>query len=405
VSALNKLRILELSGGVAGEYCGKLLADFGAEVIKIEAPGEGSDTRRKAPLDPSGTMHERSGLFAYLNTNKRSVTLNVAGPRGREILASLANAVDAIIDDHPKGYLTSLGLDPDECETRIPGLIICSVTPFGYDAPVDRQKAYSLNVFQASGWGYHSPSAPEPGTPPLKGAGRFLVDYESGLSAATALMAALCWKSDSGRGQFVDVSQQASMASLAYYVLGQMVAGNMEVSTSRSAFDLGGPASFFECRDGYVYLFITEPGHWNGLYKLMHEPAWMLEFPERWLELHLTDERIQRCRTQIALWMKDQSRMEVAERAQKLGVPMVPVNTVKDVLDSAQMRHREYFAELDHPTLGCKTYPTVPYQLSATPARLETPAPLLGQHTEQILGAVGGIELHAVGALRDSGVI
>ena len=405
MTALNKLRILELSGGVAGEYCGKLLADFGAEVIKIEAPGEGSDTRRKAPFAASGAMQERSGLFAYLNTNKRSVTLNVASPRGREILSSLAKAVDAIIDDHPKGYLESLGLDPTECEIRTPGLVICSVTPFGYEAPADRQRACSLNVFQSSGWGYHSPTAPEPGTPPLKGAGRFLVDYESGLSAAIALMAALYWKSGSGQGQFVDVSQQASMASLADYVLGQMVCGSMEVSTSRSAFDLGGPASFFQCRDGYVYLFMTEPTHWNGLYKLMGEPEWMLDFPERWLELHLTEERIQRCRTRIGLWMKDQSQVEVAERAQKLGVAMVPVNTVKDVLESVQMRHRKYFAELEHPTLGRKKYPTVPYQLSATPARLDTPAPLLGQHTDQILGAVAGIESRAVGSLRESGVI
>ena len=333
------------------------------------------------------------------------MTLNVASPRGREILSSLVKAVDAIIDDHPKGYLASLGLDPAECEARLPNLVICSVTPFGYEAPAERQKAYSLNVFQSSGWGYHSPSAPEPGTPPLKGAGRFLVDYESGLSAAIALMAALYWKSGGGRGQFVDVSQQASMASLADYVLGQMVAGHMEVSASRSAYDLGGPATFFQCRDGYVYLFITEPAHWNGLYKMMGEPEWMLDFPERWLELHLTEERIERCRTNIARWMKDQNRVEVAERAQKLGVALVPVNTVKDVLESAQMQHRRYFAELEHPTLGCTKYPTVPYRLSATPARLETHAPLLGQHTEQILGAVAGIDARMVGSLREKGVI
>lgn len=405
MTALSTLRILELSGSVAGEYCGKLLADFGAEVIKIEAPGEGSDTRRNAPFAPSGTTPERSGLFAYLNTNKRSVTLKVAAPRGREILSSLAGAVDAVIDDHPKGYLASLGLDPAECETRFPGLVICSVTPFGYEAPADRQKAYSLNVFQSSGWGYHSPSDPEPGTPPLKGAGRFLADYESGLSAAVALMAALYWKSGSGRGQFVDVSQQASLASLADYVLGQMLTGSMQVSTSRSAFDLGGPATFFRCRDGYVYLFITEPAHWNGLYRMMGEPNWMLDFPERWLELHLTDERIQRCRTNIALWMKDQSRVDVAERAQKLGVAMVPVNTVKDVLESVQMAHRKYFVELEHPTLGRMKYPTVPYQLSATPARLSAHAPLLGQDTDQILGTIAEIEPRAVGSLREKGVI
>jgi len=405
VTALKRLRILELAGDVAGEYCGKLVADFGAEVIKIEAPGLGSATRRRAPLCRSGAPQERSALFAYLNTNKRSVTLDLAAPRGREILLRLAGTVDALIDDHPKGYLEGLGLDPGECGHRHPGLVICSVTPFGYEAPAELQRACSLNVFQSSGWGYHTPSDPDPGTPPLKGAGRFLTDYESGLSAAIALVAALYFKSGSGRGQFVDVSEQASLASLSDYVLGQMVAGHMDVNTKRSAFDLGGPATFFQCRDGYVYLFMTEPGHWNGLYRLMGEPPWMLEFPERWLELHLTPERIQRCRMQIAQWMKSQERVDVATRAQKLGVALVPVNTVKDVLESPQLQHRKYFVELDHPTLGRSKYPTVPYQFSRTPARLEAHAPLLGQHTEQVLGAVAGIGPPSAGTLHEPGVI
>jgi crotonobetainyl-CoA:carnitine CoA-transferase CaiB-like acyl-CoA transferase len=404
VRALHKLRIVELSGGVAGEYCGKLLADFGAELIKIEAPGEGSDTRRKAPFGLA-VGAENSGLFAFLNTNKRSVSLDLASARGREILLRIVGVADAVIDDHPKGYLANLGLDPAECKSRYPSLVICSVTPFGYEAAADGQKAYSLNVFQASGWGYHSPSAPDPGTPPLKGAGRFLADYESGLCAAVGLLAALYWKLGSGRGQFVDVSAQAAMASLSDYVLGQMVAGGMEVSKRRTAFDLGGPATFFECSDGYVYLFMSEPGHWTGLSKLMGDPKWMLEFPERWLELHLSDERIQRCRTQIAVWMKDQKKVEVAERAQKLGVPVVPVNTVKDILESAQMRHRRYFAELSHPTLGKSKYPTVPYRLSATPARLHSHAPFLGQHTAEVLGAAAGMDSHEADSLRDSGVI
>ena len=177
------------------------------------------------------------------------------------------------------------------------------------------------------------------------------------------------------------------------------------VSTKRSAFDLGGPATFFQCRDGYVYLFISEPGHWSGLYKMMGEPPWMLDFPERWLELHLTEERIGRCRLHIAEWMRDQNRMEVAERAQKLGVPLVPVNTVKDILESPQMRHRHYFAELEHPTLGRCAYPTVPYRMSATPARLGAHAPVLGQHTDEVLGAAAGIDPREAGALRKAGVI
>ncbi len=175
------------------------------------------------------------------------------------------------------------------------------------------------------------------------------------------------------------------MASLVDYVLGQMVAGTMEVSARRQAYDLGGPATFFQCRDGYVYLWMSEPGHWNGMWTLMGEPAWMREYPERWLELHLTQERIDRCRAEIARWMKGQDKAEVASRAQKLGVPLVPVNTMEDVFHSSQMQFRKFFTKIEHPTLGTLHYPTVPYRLGATPARIDQPAPLLGQHTDEVL--------------------
>jgi crotonobetainyl-CoA:carnitine CoA-transferase CaiB-like acyl-CoA transferase len=396
VSALSPLRILELSNGVAGEYCGKLLADFGAEIIKVEQPAIGSDTRRSGPFAAGGDSPEHSGLFAYLNTNKRSVTLDLNTSRDRETLHELIRTVDAIVDDHPPGYLEALGIDPGSYSGTYPALIVCCVTPFGYREPHGAPKAYSLNVFQGSGWGYHSPSEADPARPPLKGAGRFLVDYESGLSAALALAAAFHWRTRSGRGQFIDVSQQESMASLVDYVLGQMVAGTMDVSTRRQAFDLGGPATFFQCLDGYVYLWMSEPAHWNGLHTLMGEPQWMRDFPERWLELHLSKELIDRCRTQIAHWMKDQNRLEVATRAQKLGVPLVPVNTAKDLFESAQLQFRGFFARIEHPTLGPVRYPTVPYRLSATPARIDRRAPLLGEHTDQVVREAARIEARAV---------
>ena len=298
MSALSDLRVLELSSGVAAEYCGKLLADFGARVIKVEAPA-GAKTRAMEPFAPGGESCERSGLFAYLNTNKQSVVLDPASPGGREALRSLIGTVDVIIDDHPKGWLEALGIDPATCSSQHPALIVCSITPFGYEAPAALQSARSINVLHSS-WGYHSPCHADPAKPPLSGVGRFLPDYESGLVAALALVAAVYWREGSGRGQFVDVSQQASMASLVDYVLGQMVAGTMEVSARRQAYDLGGPATFFQCRDGYVYLWMSEPGHWNGMSTLMGDPAWMREYPARWLELHVTPERIDRCRAEIA---------------------------------------------------------------------------------------------------------
>ncbi|MGA2396492.1 MAG: CoA transferase [Steroidobacteraceae bacterium] len=387
MSALSDLRVLELSSGVAAEYCGKLLADFGARVIKVEPPGSGSPTRAMGPAATGGEPRESSGLFGYLNTNKQSVVLDTASPDGLKALRDLIGSVDVVIDDHPKGWLERIGIDPATCASQHPALIVCSITPFGYEAPAGLQIARSVNVLHSS-WGYHTPCQADPAKPPLTGVGRFLPDYESGLSAALAVAATVYWRESSGRGQFIDVSQQASMASLVDYVLGQMVAGTMEVSARRQAYDLGGPATFFQCRDGYVYLWMSEPGHWNGLWTLMGEPAWMREYPDRWLELHLTSERIDRCRAEIAGWMKDQDKSDVASRAQKLGVPLVPVNTMEDVFHSPQMQFRKFFTEIEHPTLGTLHYPTVPYRLSATPARIDRPAPLLGQHTDECLREV-----------------
>ena len=362
----------------------QLLADFGAEVIKVEQPGKGSDTRHMGPFAASGPQAERSGMFAYLNMSKRSVALDLHETTAKQSLLKLLEGADVLLDDHAQGYLESLGLSPEQCAVRFPALIVCSVTPFGYDAPAPLRKAYSLNVLHSS-WGYHTPAAADPNKPPLSGAGRFLPDYESGLSAALALAAALYYRAGTGKGQFVDVSHQESLCSLVDYVLAQMIAGHMEVGTRRQAYDLGGPSTFFKCRDGYVYIWMSEPAHWNGLSTLMGEPAWMKEFPDRWLEKHVTQERIDRTRSEIARWMADQSKPDVAMRAQKLGVPLVPVNTMQEVFDSVQMQFRRFFGEVDHPVLGKLRYPTVPYRLSATPTLAATAAPRLGEHTEEIL--------------------
>ncbi len=385
MSALSNLRVLELSCGVAGEQCGRLLADFGADIIKVEQTGHGSGTRHVGPFSDKAADPERSGLFAFLNTNKRSVSLDLASAEGRQALQTLLRSVDALIDDHPKGFLEELGLAPETVAKDYPALVVCCVTPFGYNATPAQQRAYSINILH-SAWGYHSPSEANNDKPPLKGVGRFLGEYEAGLGAALALTAALCWREHSGKGQFVDVSQQETLCSLVDYVLAQMVAGTMDVSNRRQAFDLGGPATFFACQDGYIYVWLSEPGHWQGMSTLMGDPAWMKQdFPERWLELHVTPDRIARCRAGIAQWMKDQNKAEVAERAQKLGVPLVPVNTMEDVFRSPQMAHRKFFAEIEHPRLGRLHYPTVPYRLSATPPGVRRAAPLLGEHTQQVL--------------------
>jgi crotonobetainyl-CoA:carnitine CoA-transferase CaiB-like acyl-CoA transferase len=382
---LNTLKVLELAEGVAGEYCGKLLADFGAEVIKLERPGSGSPTRQLGPLAPKGTDGERSGLFAYLNTNKRSVTLDPAAAAATGAFGKLLDRVDAVIDDHAPGWLAGIGLDPVTLDQTRPGLVLCSITAFGQAPPEDRTHAEDLTVIHASGWGYHTPTGADGSLPPLKGPGRFLPSYEAGLEAALCVVAALYDRAGSKQGRFIDISKQEVLASRVDYVLGQMVAGDMDASDKRTAFDLFGPAGIFPCRDGFVYIWMSAPGHWDGLRKLLGDPEWMRSFPERWLELECTPERVAQCRRHIAEWLQTQYKNQAAEAAQKLGLVLVPVSDARDVQASEQYAFRGFFSEVKHPAMGAAVYPTVPYKLSATPARIRTAAPLLGEYSEQAL--------------------
>ena len=395
MSALSAIRVLELTEGVAGEYCGKLLADFGAEVIKLENPDGGSPTRRMGPFsgsgegtESSGEGTENSGLFAYLNTNKCSVALDVATASGAQTLKQLLGKVDVVISDHPDGWLREHGLDVDSVENAFPGLIVCSITPYGLSDGEEPVPAEDINVFHSSGWGYHTPTGADPARAPLSGPGRFMVSYESGLDAALCIVASLYDKEESGQGQFIDLSKQMVMASRTDYVLDQMIAGDMPVSMERTAFDLAGPAGIFPCSDGYIYLWMSAPSHWEAVSEILGAPEWMKAFPGDWLEKGCTPERVAECRGHLVEFLKTQNKVDISAQAQKLGLTMVPVNNAGDLIESSQYQFRGFFAELEHPVLGKTLYPTVPYQLSETPAQLTSPAPLLGQHTAQQLSAL-----------------
>jgi len=375
MSALTGIRIVELAESVAGEYCGKLLADFGAEVIKIERPG-GSPTRAMAPLVGDGGGPERSAVFAYLNTNKRSVQLDV---EETELLHRIIATADAVVGELPVSELA----------TRHPNVVFCSVTPYGIQAPPELHNAKSFNVFHASGWGLHTPSHADPAKPPLKGPGRFLADYEAGLDAALCVASSLFWQLHTGAGQFIDVSAHAVLASRADCVLGRFITGEVTPENTRDDYDQQGPASFFACADGFVYLYMTSGNHWAGLKILMGQPDWLNEFEDDWLEFSVTPEKVARFHHGFAAWVRELGKDAASEEAQRLGVPLVPVTSAADLKTSPQYRHRGFFHDVTHPVLGGAVYPGVPYLLSASPARIVSAAPALGEHTDEVLATIG----------------
>ncbi len=388
MSALTGIRIVELAESVAGEYCGKLLADFGAEVIKIERPDCGSPTRAMAPIIGSGDGPERSALFAYLNTNKRSVVLDVACATEVERLHQIIATADAVVDDHAPPWAEAVGVSANDIPRRHPAVVFCSITPYGGQAPPEFQNAKSINVFSSSGWGYHTPSHADPAKPPLKGPGRFLADYEAGLDAALCVAASLFWHLHSGRGEFIDVSQHAVLASRADCVLGRFITGEVAPENTRADYDQQGPASFFECADGFVYLYMTSRNHWMGLKKLMGQPEWLDAFDDDWLEFSVTPEKVTTFRDGFASWVAGLTKGAAAEDAQRLGVPLVPVKSAADLKNSPQYRHRGFFQDVTHPVLGTAAYAGVPYLMSASPARISSAAPTLGQHTTEVAAGI-----------------
>jgi crotonobetainyl-CoA:carnitine CoA-transferase CaiB-like acyl-CoA transferase len=372
MSALTGIRVVELAESVAGEYCGKLLADFGAEVVKVEAPERGCASRAMAPVLADG--REGSALFAYLNTNKRSAVLDVISAADAERLHKLIATADAVIEDRASGW----------SETH-PSVVFCSITPFGNGAPDEFENAHSINVFHASGWGYHTPSHPDPSKPPLQGPGRFLADYEAGLDAALCVASSLFGRLHTGRGEFIDVSQHAVLVSRADCIVGRFITGEVPAEGHRGDYDQAGPAAFFACADGFVYLYMTSRTHWLGVKELMGRPEWLEAFEDDWLEFSVTSEKVAAFQRGFAAWVRGLAKESAADQAQRLGVPLVPVNEAADLHHSPQYRHRGFFQDVSHPVLGDAAYPTVPYALSASPARITSAAPTLGQHTASVL--------------------
>lgn len=369
--ALNGLVVVELAERPAGEYCGRLLADLGAEVIKVERPG-GAPTRAMAPM-----KNGESAVFAFFNAGKKSVVLDPANVADRSTLDRLLDRANALIDDHAQPMLAKA-----EVAARFPHLVHCLITPFGQDAPADWQKARPINVINAGGWAYHSPSEMPADKPPLKGAGRFLPDYESAIDATLCVLSSLLRQRRGSGGQFIDIAEVEVQLNRIDCVLDRMLAGEVEPSAQRTAYDMGGPGTSFACKDGHIYIFMTTKAHWKALSALMDNPEWTAGFREDWLEFDCTKDNVARFRAHFSEWISRQEKLPITEAAQKAGVAMVPVNTAADLPQNEQLLHRGFFQKAAHPAFGEVLYPTAAYRMSASPVQVGAPAPALDADRE-----------------------
>ena len=399
--ALGHLKVVELCNLVSGPYCAKLLADLGAEVIKIEAPGTGDDARRKGPFVNDNPHHELSGLFLYLNTNKLGITLDVGTETGRGIFKEIVRQADVLIEDNPPEKMRNLDSTYDDIEPINPRLVMTSITPFGQTGPYRNYKAYELNSCHAGGEGYLLPlHSDKPDREPVKPGG-IVGDSVCGLSACLATLSATFVAAATGVGQHIDISKQDVLMSLVQTNIGMYANLGELHSRMRRGFMLGLP---MQCQDGYIQVSVPTDRQWRSLVECMGNPAWANdERFESWagrMRWGITE-----INPRVQKWVRQFKKDELFHKLQANGVPAAPVATTEDLAKSAQMAERGFFQEIDHPEAGTLTYPAAPYQFSETPWRGEYAAPLLGEHNELVYCQRLGFSKEEIAKLAEAGIV
>jgi crotonobetainyl-CoA:carnitine CoA-transferase CaiB-like acyl-CoA transferase len=396
-TALAGLRVVELCRMIAGPYCTKVLADLGAEVVKVEAPPSGDPARRAGPFPHDAPHQERSGLFLYLNTNKLGITLDIETASGRRILRELLRGIDVLVEDLPPGHAQTLGLGYEALAAAYPELIVTSITPFGTSGPRRDWRAYDLNIYHGSGHSsfiYQDPREAERG--PVV-AGGYIGEYDPGLAAALATMAAVLGRPKTGRGQHVEVSKQEALVALERVDIARFANDPSPVKRP------GMVGGLVRCRDGHIVITAVLDQQWQGLVKVMGNPAWAQEDMCR-DEISRSQHRDE-IQPYVEEWAAGCSSEEVYRSAQEAGVPLGPVRTVAEVMAWEQARARGFFAEVEHAEAGRLEYPTAPYLFSETPWRAERPAPLLAQHNDEVYCSRLGYSRRDLARLCAAGVI
>jgi crotonobetainyl-CoA:carnitine CoA-transferase CaiB-like acyl-CoA transferase len=397
--ALADVKVLDLTRHIAGPYCTKLLADYGADVIKIERPGEGDPARSMGPFFKDDPHPEKSGLFLFLNTNKRGITLNLKSETGKRILEDLVKDVDILVESFSPRVMPGLGLGYETLERINPGLVMTSISNFGQTGPYRDFKASEVILY---GMGGNMCSTGLGDAEPIKKGGN-LVQYGGGTMAAVATMIALYNAETQGIGNHVDISlmeiQMGSierrMSELLAYQYNNELTPRMDIAGLMQY-----PFGLFPCKDGYVdvaagFLWIDRLEGVLGM-PLMEKYGGTNQFDL---------ERREEFFSQVWYpWTMERTKKEIVEACQKGHVLSAAVNTPGDLLREEQLKERGFWVEIDHPVVGTLTYPGRAIQSEDLPWAAQRPAPLLGQHNAEIYGQMG-YSREDVAKLREMGII
>ena len=397
-AALQNIRVLDLSRYVAGAYCAKLLASFGAEVIKVEPPVKGDPARAVGPFLNDRPHPETSALFLYLNTGKKGLTLNLKHSQGRDILKALARQTDILVENFSPRVMPSLGLDYNVLRAVNPNLVMVSISSFGQSGPYRDYKADDMISYALGGYMYLNG---HPQRPPLYGGGHQPA-YQGGLHGYSGAMAALMARMRTGQGQHVDVSIQECMASIHQFTINRYVYVGRIQKRLGNRYQRAHPITIYPCKDGLVSLAVSTQEQYERFMALTGL-ATLLE-DERFATPYACSEHVESFDKHLAPWLQAHSKREIVHRCQENRVPASFVNDAAEVMDDPQYRSRGFWQELDHPVAGRQTYAGFPFHMTATSPVLQR-ACLLGEHTEEVLTARLGCSGDELAAWRAQGVI
>lgn len=406
MGALSHVRVLDLSRVLAGPWAGQILADLGAEVIKVERPGCGDDTRSWGPpflKDPAGENTTEAAYYLSANRNKQSVTIDFTQPDGQELVRALVARSDIVIENFKVGGLAAYGLDYATLKALNPGLIYCSITGFGQTGPYARRAGYDFMIQGLGGlMSLTGRADTEEGAGPVK-VGVALTDILTGLYSSTAILAALAHRDQTGVGQHIDMALlDVQVACLANQAMNYLTTGVPPQRLGNAHPNIV-PYQDFPTADGDFILTVGNDSQFRKFAQVAGQPQWADDprFRTNKLRVANRNELIPLIRQATvfkttAQWV---SELEAA------GVPCGPINDLAQVFADPQVRARALAIELPHPLGGCVAQVASPIRLSETPVEYRHAPPLLGEHTAQVLGELLGLAESEVAALREAGVV
>lgn len=392
--ALSGLVVLDLSQNVSGPYCTKLLSDYGADVIKIESPGEGDPGRQSDPFPDDRPDPERSGRFLFLNTGKKSITLKLESESGIELFKRLVQKADMLVENHRPGTMADLGIDYRTLSDINPSLVMASISYFGQDGPYRDWHGCDL-VAQATGglMALTGEAEREPLKLPLEQA-----EFQAGLNSAVALLCALYSRDETGDGQHIDISVQEAVASILEGALTTFSYSGYVMQRIGPRHQHKCPSTVILARDRSVH--IQTGAYWDHFSALVEAPKLTEPRLASVFRYRYADE----VEEAIRPWVERHSAQEIFDEGQEWRIPVAMVLGIEELAADPQYEARNYFQEIEHPRAGRLTYPGAPFRMSQTPAEIRR-APLLGEHNDGIYIGMLGLSRENTAELKEKGVI